>query len=74
MTRARGSRLAATILGFLHEHPDEAFCGRCLARKLTGRPNVTSAAICGAEGLGARRTYGLCSICGESRLVASVAA
>lgn len=65
--------LSVTILRFLREHPDDVFCGRCLALKLTGRRHVSSSAICGVEGLGARRVYGRCSACGAPRLVAAVA-
>jgi len=69
--RPQRAKLSAIIVFFLRRHPDEALCGRCLAGKLTGRPQVTSSAICRAEGLGVRRAYGQCSACGQNRLVAA---
>ena len=61
-----------TILAFLRKHPSEAFCVRCLSVKITGRPQMASSAISEAEGRGVWRVYGLCSGCGQRRLVASV--
>lgn len=66
-------KISTLVLRFLREHPRELFCVRCLAQKLTGGNEITSTAIFEAEGLGARRAYGRCSVCQQQRLVAGTA-
>jgi len=63
--------LADEVLRFLAEHRGETFCSGCLALKLRGAPEIPSSALFEAEGRGARRAYGVCSVCGNERLVAS---
>lgn len=65
-------KLSTAIRRFLGEHPGEAFCARCLAVKITGRPTIASSAISELEGLGVRRVYERCSGCGQRRLVAAI--
>ena len=65
--------LADAVLEFLAEHRDETFCAGCLALKLRGTRGMTSA-IVEVEGRGVRRVYGVCSVCGNRRLVASLPA
>jgi len=68
--------LADAVLGFLSEHRGETCCAGCLALKLRGT-HATSAifatvAIFEVEGRGARRTYGICSVCRRPRLVVNL--
>jgi hypothetical protein len=63
---------AQVILRFLTEHRGGAFCAECLAMKVFGMKEVTSTAILQAEGLGAQRHQGLCTVCGRRRLVSEV--
>ena len=66
-------KVSDAIVQFLEEHRDEKFCAACLALKLRGTREMTSA-IAEVEGRGVRRAYGICSVCGNRRLVASLAA
>ncbi len=63
--------LADAVLRFLGEHQGETFCAGCLALKLRGT-RETSSAIFEVEGRGVRRVYGICSVCRRQRLVASL--
>jgi hypothetical protein len=65
-------KLSDAILAFLAEHRGETFCADCLALKLRGAREMTSSAILEVEGRGARRMYGVCSVCGNRRLVADL--
>jgi hypothetical protein len=66
-----GVILVDAILELLTEHRGESFCAGGLALKLRGAREMTSA-IAQVEGRGVRRVYGVCSVCGNQRLVASL--
>jgi hypothetical protein len=68
----RGPKLSAVIVAFLREHRGEAFCAGCLALKIKGTRDLASAAIFEIEGWGVRRRHGVCSACGNRRLVAGL--
>ncbi len=68
----RGPKLSAVIVAFLREHRGEAFCAGCLALKIKGTRDLASAAIFEIEGWGVRRMHGVCSACGNRRLVAGL--
>jgi hypothetical protein len=60
------------IWEFLDSHWGEMFCTQCLARALGATGRIDRAVI-GAEGRGALRRYGTCSVCGRDRLVCGLA-
>ena len=64
--------LAETIIHFLTERRGQTFCTECIALKVRGARELASSAILEAEGRGARRVHGRCSVCGKERLVAGV--
>jgi hypothetical protein len=63
-------RTSFAIIRFRREHPDEAFCIRCLELNIRGGLKLSSATTFEIEGLGALRRQGRCSVFGEKRLVA----
>ena len=65
-------KLSDAVHAFLTEHLGESFCVECLALKLRGTPDIPSSAIFEVEGRGARHVQGICSVCGNRRLVASL--
>ncbi len=61
-----GERVAA----FLVTHQPQSFCDECLARTLGIDPSTAyRAAVRAGRAGGFIREYGVCSDCGESRLV-----
>jgi hypothetical protein len=58
---------------FLEGHRGELVCTQCLAAVL-GATGRIDRAVMEAEGRGAQRRYGQCSMCGKDRLVCGLSA
>lgn len=64
--------IAEALWQFLESHRQEMFCAACLAMALKATSRLDRALFV-AEGRGARRRHGKCSICGKQRLLCGLA-